>query len=115
MASVPSETSEHLALASWLDRRGIFWEHVPNGGSRTQRSGTQMRALGARAGSPDFRVYDQKPRAPVGVAVEMKRLRGGKSSKEQNHFLVELEKRGWTVYVARGADDAIQWLVALGY
>lgn len=110
----PYENAEHRALADWLDRRGLFWEHVPVGGKRSKKSGQQMRAMGARAGSPDFRIYDRVGTF-IGAAVELKRERSGRASPAQTDFLTKLERRGWACTVAHGADEAIAWLVRLGY
>lgn len=110
----PYESSEHRALADWLDRCGLFWEHVPMGGKRSKRQGRVLRAMGARSGSPDFRIYDRV--GPyIGAAIELKREVSGKPSKQQTDFLEKLEKRGWAVTVAHGADAAIAWLKGLGF
>lgn len=60
-------------------------------------------------------IFSPAPGAPRGCAVEMKRVTGGKVSDEQNEWAERLTDLGWVVVLARGADDAIKQLTALGY
>jgi len=68
-----------------------------------------------KSGVPDVLVFTPAPRGGGPCAVELKRTRGGQVSATQHAWLDALAKCGWHVYVARGADEAIKQLQALGY
>jgi len=107
--TVPSEKSEHRALARILRRAGICFTHVPNGGLR---GGARMGAAdGVFAGFPDFLIFDA-PAAHRGFAIELKRQGAPPSAvrPEQQAWLDRLDGRGWSCFVARGAEDAYRWL-----
>ncbi|CAK0777217.1 VRR-NUC domain-containing protein [Gammaproteobacteria bacterium] len=126
-AFIPLEDDEHIALADWLRANLIFFHHSPNGGVRPSRTdakgarfsneGKKLQRMGTIKGFPDFLVIDPPPPFTEGppVAVELKRVKGGKPSPEQLDLMAELEKRGWTCYLAKGADAAITFLKSLGY
>jgi hypothetical protein len=46
----------------------------------------------------------------MGVAVELKRQKGGQLQDSQEEWLQKLEHRGWLTKVCEGADEAIDWL-----
>lgn len=110
------EDAEQRALAEWLDRRGLVWEHVPMGGQRSRRAGRQMREFGAKKGSADNRIYNRVPGRPEvrGIAIELKKVRGGRESKEQAEMREKLEACGWVAVVCHGAEEAIALVKALG-
>ena len=116
---VPTEMQEQIALAAWLRKRGIWFCHPPNEGRRSRRQGAQLRAAGLMSGVPDILIFDRAPGAPdaSGVAIELKRVNGRPSqvSANQRTWLEALEIRGWKVHVAYGCEDAVEWLVSLGY
>jgi hypothetical protein len=51
----------------------------------------------------------------VGVAIELKRQKGGRVTPEQTAWLEHLKARGWAVAVCRGAMEAIRFLQELGF
>ena len=114
--SVPTEDVEQKALAEWLDQRGLVWEHIPMGGQRSRRSGRLMREFGAKKGSADNRIYDRIPTAPEvrGIAIELKRVRGGVESPEQEAWRKRLTACGWLAVVCHGAQEAVRFVTALG-
>jgi hypothetical protein len=113
----PSEYAECAALVDWMDRHGLTYTHVPLGGLRQKRTAAILRRLGARAGCPDYLVFSEPPMAvaPRGIAIEMKRRRGGTLSPAQGRFVAELERCGWLVIVAYGAEQAVQELQRFGF
>lgn len=126
----PPESQEQRILAKWLDSVGALWCHVPNGGKRDAIAGSRLKAQGVKAGVPDvlvfslpaaYKISEQKHQGkdcretPRGVAIELKRCRGGVVSKAQREWLDRLGECGWVVYVAKGATDAIKKLKELGY
>jgi len=108
---VPSEESEQVAVAGYLDLLfgGRGWFHPPNGGLRNQIVAKKLKGQGVKAGIPDIMIYE-KPWAGQtcrGLAIELKRLKGGVVSREQEDKIEDLKRNGWDVYVAEGASEAI--------
>ena len=58
---VPSEESEQIKLAQWLDLAKVLWCHVPNGGGRSKREAARLKAAGVKAGVPDVLIFSQPP------------------------------------------------------
>ncbi len=123
---VPTEAQECAALAKWLDRAGVLYTHVPMGGLRDRKAAALLRNMGAKRGVPDYLIFTPPPvwwpvgssPAPVGmrgVALEMKRRKGGSLSDPQKWWIAQLKLAGWHVIVARGARDAVTQLTALGF
>lgn len=116
------EEMEQIMLARWIDSRRINgrkirWTHVPNGGDRHLLVALSLKRQGASKGCPDVLIFDRPPRYPhyVGVAIELKRPKGGTTSKEQREWLDDLERLGWCTMVCHGAKEAIRALEQLGY
>lgn len=114
---IPTEDTEQLAVIAWCegyalaDARARLLLHVPNGGSRHIVEASKLRRLGVRAGVPDLLL-------PVAVApyhglwIEMKRRKGGLVSAAQHGWIDALRAEGYAVAVARGADEAIDTIIA---
>ncbi|KAF1711078.1 nuclease [Pseudoxanthomonas kalamensis DSM 18571] len=94
----------------WPDLR---WLHaVPNGGLRNKRVAAQLKAEGVRPGVPDYLL--PVPRGPfVGLALELKRLHGGRVSREQHEWLAHLTSAGWATAVCHGWEAA--WASVVDY
>jgi hypothetical protein len=50
------------------------------------------------------------PSAPYGLAIELKKVKGGRVSQSQNEWLKSLEMRGFKAIVAKGFDEAVKVL-----
>lgn len=110
------EDHEQSVVVDWLEQRGVLFTHVPNGGNRNVITGARLKRLGLKRGVPDILIFDPPPNdAAIGVAIEMKRRKGGATSKEQREWLEKLDARGWAAFVCLGADQAIEQLTKLGY
>lgn len=109
-----AESWHQITLASYLDRAGLVWCHVPNGGRRGKREAAELRMAGVKAGVPDVLVFTPAKDAPKGCALELKALKGT-VSEEQRTWLAQLAGLGWAVVVAYGYEDAITQLKTLGY
>lgn len=108
---VPTESAEQQCLFRWAAfQSGNFPElallyHVPNGGSRKKAEAGRFRAEGVKAGVPDLCL-------PVarggyhGLYVEMKRLKGSKTSDEQKAWLSELAAQGYFTALCKGWEAA---------
>lgn len=69
----------------------------------------RMKATGYKRGFPDVFVYE--PRGPFhGLAIELKKEKGGTVSKSQKEWQQALEKRGYHATVAKGYDMAVDVL-----
>jgi hypothetical protein len=70
-----------------------------------------------KKGIPDILIFDSPPNYPSkkGAALEMKRLKGGKVSDEQQDWLEYFDANSWVVGVAEGVDQAIKFLQECGY
>lgn len=114
---IPTEEQEQVTLAQWLDLHGICWFHTPNGGHRNVVVAKKLKDQGVKPGVPDVIVVDRPPKSRdnVGVAIELKREKGGSVSPDQRQWLDSLRERGWIVAVCRGAGEAINLLEELGY
>lgn len=112
-----SEHTEMVALARWLDFVGVLWAHPANEGKRSWRNGARLKAEGLRKGLPDVLVFSPPPslKGAKGMAIELKRERGGKVSEDQRRWLIELAAIGWVAIIARGAREAIAELQKYGY
>lgn len=118
-AIVPTESVEQAHLAAWLNGRGVLWCHVPNGGRRAWKTAKVLKDHGVKSGVPDVLIFSP-PRAGavkdfVGVAIELKRQKGGALSVVQRQWLADLARNGWHACVCRGAKDAIVTLMGMGY
>jgi hypothetical protein len=113
----PHEEVDHMAVARYLNTLGIFWFHPANGGKRGKAEAGKLKAMGVVAGCPDFIILDAPPLDPCakGVALELKRTKGGKVSEEQAAFLEKMGNRGWVTCVAHGANEALDFLRGLGW
>ena len=114
---IPTEEQEQLALVQWLELHKIRYTHVPNEGKHKVQYRAKQKRLGVKPGVPDILIFDRPPLSPenVGVAIELKRQKGGRVTPEQTAWLEHLKARGWAVAVCRGAMEAIELLESLGY
>lgn len=113
VAVVPTEDQEQIALAQYLDARKLAWCHVPNGGSRNVIEATKLKRMGTRRGIPDVLIFDPCLWCEshyVGIAIELKRVKGGRVTPEQDAWHHALEERGWLVRVCKGAGEAIDFI-----
>ena len=117
ISRLDTEDGEQRLLAMWLNLRGVLWTHCPNGGRRTIGVARKLKAAGVRKGIPDVLVFTKPPKQPgaSGVALELKRSKGGQVSAAQKAVLAGLQECGWVCYVAHGAEAAIKFLKGLGY
>lgn len=117
MNTTPTEAQEQRVVADWLDLHKIKWCHVPNGSFKSKAAAGIFKALGLKSGIPDILIFDPPPNAPgrAGMAIEMKRVKGGTVSPEQKEWLSALEQRNWITQVCKGATEAIKTLEIFGY
>lgn len=118
--SNPLEEVEQITVVDWLSVHNIRFHASPNGGLRHPVVAMRMKRMGCSPGFPDIMIFD-RPRIVengliyVGAAIEMKRRKGGKVSPEQREWIEALKELGWACCIARGCDEAIEFLKELGY
>ncbi len=103
-AVVPTEAAEMRAVCQYLDLRRIFYVHIPN-------ESVRHRSAGTRAGAPDILIFEQVRvgnRETRGVAIELKRTRGGRISEAQEGFMLKLRSCYWQTYICYGATETIK-------
>lgn len=112
---IPTEEEEQMKLAEYLDMKGYCWFHCPNEGKHKPQYRAKQAKLGLKAGVPDIIILDvpEDDNCHRGVAIELKRKKGGKVTEEQNKWLGKLGCYHWIIKVAYGADEAIDWLEKL--
>ena len=100
-----AETSEHLEqahLVMWFRRTYpdtlIF--AIPNGGLRSKSQAMKLKVEGVVPGIPDLFVPEWR------LWIEMKKVKGGVVSKEQQLMIKYLQSVGYSVIVGLGAEDA---------
>ena len=107
----PTEDQEQRIVAQFLDLLGFRWTHCPNEGKRNVVSGARLKASGMKKGCPDILIFDPPPDSDwVGVAIELKRTKGRKISKEQQEWLDALSERGWLTRCCKGSGETIEFL-----
>jgi len=114
---IPTEDQEQKVVAQWLDLHKIKYAAIPNGGLRNKIVAAKLVGQGVKRGVPDLLIFDPPPASPkrTGLAIEMKRTKGGTVSDDQKEWLVALEERNWITQVCKGATEAIRLLETLGY
>lgn len=77
-----------------------------------------LRAAGLKTGVPDILIFSQAPNKPEarGIAIELKRAKGGRLSESQRDWLHKLDKAcGWYTIVCEGYSETIRELEELGF
>lgn len=121
-AAIPTEHDEAVALMRLVHlhepQHPILHRlfHVPNGGLRSKASAGKLKAEGVRSGVPDYilpcRGYSKDQgqfHSFIGLAVELKRRKGGAVSDAQKDWVEFLSNAGWKVAVCSGHESA--WAV----
>lgn len=105
--TVPTEEVEQRIVVQYLELKGHTFTHIPNSTfTKSWKVKRRNKEQGVRAGIPDlFCIINNKP-----VWIEMKRQKGGVLSESQKNWIKALQDAGQTVFVARGADEAIKFI-----
>jgi hypothetical protein len=100
-----------------MDARDIVYTHVANEDVGPLKRGAQTKSMGRKPGVPDYLIFTPPPKYPHvrGVAIELKRREGGRTSAAQSSFLEKLNTAGWRAAVCPGAANAVDFLRRLGW
>jgi hypothetical protein len=106
--NTPLEYDEQCAFVEWLEYKGLKFTAVPN--STYTKSWNQKRLnkkSGLRSGFPDMIVL-----TPQGMlCVELKRVRGGRTSPEQKEWAEALQNTpGVEARIVKGCEEAIKFV-----
>ena len=111
--TTPLEEIEQANFVDWLELQGLKLSAIPN--STYTTSWNQKRKnyrQGLRAGLPDMIVLIAPEQSKDGegycLFIELKRLKGGKVSPEQQEWLDALNQTPVHAYLAQGCDAAIK-------
>jgi hypothetical protein len=108
----PTESREQIALFQWAairekqcpELKNLFC--VPNGGARDAITGARLKREGVKTGVPDILLLVARGEYH-GLAIEMKRIRGGKLLANQKTWLNRLNAQGYKAVACKGATEAI--------
>jgi hypothetical protein len=109
--SCPTELNEQIRLCNWLNKVGIKYFSIPNGGWRSPGEAVKFKLSGVKPGVPDIFIplpilsYEEKIHYH-GLFIELKRKVGGKVSDAQVEWLKYLQGKGYYAVVAYGFDEA---------
>jgi hypothetical protein len=96
-----TELVEQILFATWLDKMGLKYYAVPNGGWRTMSEGLKFKRSGVKSGVPD--VCIPLPVEPYhGLYIELKRVKGGVVSETQKEWIEYLNSVGYRAVVCKG-------------
>lgn len=108
---ISTESEEQIALFDWAEAESrrrpclklLF--HIPNGGKRNMATAVRLKREGVKAGVPDLLL--PVPREGFhGLFIEIKRVKGGKTSEAQRWWLEQLKGMGYKAAVCRGWEEA---------
>jgi hypothetical protein len=103
------EAYEQVVAATWLEKNNILFYHIPNGGRRNMLEAVKFKRMGVKAGVPDLCIPLAR-KGYHGLYIELKRVSGGSVSEAQRYWLEELQRQGYDVFVAKGADELIKYV-----
>ena len=106
-----SEYDIQTGVAQYLDNEhpNVLWCASAGGARTSMNEAKRLKAAGYKKGFPDVFVYE--PRGAFhGLAIELKKEKGGRVSQSQKEWKQALEERGFHATVAKGYDAAIDVL-----
>lgn len=107
---IPTEHEDQCAVIQRFDLK--YKEHrgrlfaIPNGSYKSRAAASSFKKEGLRAGVPDLMLPVAK-QGYHGLFIEMKRLKGSVTSKEQKDWHEYLSGQGYLCVVCKGAQSAI--------
>ena len=104
------EHHEQVKVCKYLDLLMNKWHNfkyfaVPNGGKRNIITAKKLKSEGVKAGVPDMFILPTDIRHK-GLAIEMKKIKGGVVSKNQKEWIYFLVVSGWDCEVCNGFEEA---------
>ena len=106
---IPTEEQEMRTVCAYLEIRHLVYCHVPNEGRHKPQYRAKLAKLGVKPGVPDLLIFEPAY-GYTGVAIELKRVKGGRVSSAQDDWISDLARLGWRAQVCFGAGEAIALL-----
>ena len=112
MARSGSEDGEQLAILLWAAYNlnmypELKWlHHSPNGGFRNKREAGKLKAMGVKRGFPDLCLLVRRKQY-AGLLIELKQLKKGIVSTEQDQWKIHLNNEGFYATVCHGWLEAV--------
>jgi len=109
ITKIPSEHDEQVMLVKWLKLKKIRYSSTPNGGFRNAREAKRLKEEGVSKGFPDITIFLQDKC----LFIEMKRIKGSTTSKEQKEWLGYLNGLNYAHgKICRGFKEAKEFVEA---
>jgi len=82
---------------------------IPNGARTSMSIAKKLKAEGMVKGVSDLFLACPDPKNKFnGLWIELKRLKGGRTSKEQKEWILDSRRYGYAAFVAEGTDKAFE-------
>ena len=115
-----AEDALQMAVAKYLDAKGVLWTHVGNERKSSIQAGVRLKKKGVKSGVPDCLIFEDN-HTFCGLAIELKvekdnglkangeprKKTKGKLSENQKIWIDRLTKKNWSAHVAYNLDEAI--------
>ena len=103
---VSSEHIEQVTFVNWFRNKypDVLIFAIPNGEYRAISTAVKLKNEGVTKGIPDLFIPEWK------IWIEMKKTKGSSTSKEQKEIKLYLEKVGYKVCIAKGFQEAIDFI-----
>jgi len=103
------EENTQIACVRWFDLQypglRLLLHHSPNGGYRNSREAGRFKAMGTRAGFPDFALLVARG-GYHGLFIELKSEKG-RQTEHQKSYQKALEQQGYKYAVCRNVEEFI--------
>lgn len=109
MNNTPTEAQEGRTLVAYLRTKGYKFTHIANetgSGHSAKFQGIRNKQQGTSKGFPDYQVVVKKRL----IAIELKRIKGSKTSPEQIEWIKTLNNCNIPARICYGAEEAINFI-----
>ncbi|MEO1945259.1 MAG: VRR-NUC domain-containing protein [Candidatus Thioglobus sp.] len=109
-----TERQVQVAIAQYLDVRGLMWYAVPNGGNRNLITAKKLQAEGVKAGVPDIALIYEGQAYFLEVKKPKTDTRAGVLSITQKAMIERIEQAGGEVGIVHSVQEVIEQLIIWG-
>jgi hypothetical protein len=109
-----TERQVQVAIAQYLDVRGLMWYAVPNGGNRNLITAKKLKAEGVKSGVPDIAIVNDSTAYFLEVKKPKTDTRAGVLSITQKAMIERIEQAGGEVGVVHSVQEVIEQLIIWG-
>lgn len=107
-APIPTEAAEQAVVVQYCRMLGLRFFRVPNETyTKSWKQKNVNKMLGVSAGVPDLFVLPTKHKI---IGIEMKRIKGSRTSEEQKEWVAALNYAGIQTRICKGAEEAIAFI-----